>query len=299
MKKQLPTKKVKIFTDSPSDITVQMAEQRGISLMPATVYLDGKEIVDAVDCSKEQYIELLKNSTGIPTTSYYPMVNIQEDFEKYYNEGYTHFIIVPICSPASGLYNCVASVREEFAEKHPDLRIDLIDSMTFSYCYGRYVYQAAQMALDGVDGDEILTYLKDKLARSEAFAGMMELKYAKRSGRISGAVAFAGELLGLKPIMHIMDSQVARYGKVKGEKAVLPELIECVRKNAVDIEAQELCILYGDFTEGEVNEAESAIAEALNPKSIIRLRLGSAITSHAGPKTIAIAFEGEKKDYYS
>ena len=103
------------------------------------------------------------------------------------------------------------------------MTIEVIDSKTYTYIYRHIVVKAAEMREQGESFDAIVSVVKSRLNRVEAYLGVYSLKFLKKSGRISGGAAFVGEALGLKPISHVYDGAVKVCDKVRGEKHSLPE----------------------------------------------------------------------------
>ncbi len=98
----------------------------------------------------------------------------------------------------------------------------MIDSLCYTYTYGYAVVQAAKQAEEGRSYEEILAYLDDYFSRAETYFSVYNLDFAKKSGRISVAAAFVGDMLGLRPIMSIIDGEIKIIEKVRGTKRWSP-----------------------------------------------------------------------------
>ena len=109
----------------------------------------------------------------------------------------------------------------------------MIDSLCYTYTYGYAVVQAAKQAEEGRSYEEILAYLDDYFSRAETYFSVYNLDFAKKSGRISVAAAFVGDMLGLRPIMSIIDGEIKIIEKVRGDKAVVPNWRRLPKSGAV------------------------------------------------------------------
>jgi DegV family protein with EDD domain len=142
------------------------------------------------------------------------------------------------------------------------------------------------MLMDGKSTKSIVEYLEDYMERSIIYAGLYTLKYAAKSGRIPSAAAFVGDALGLKPIMKICDKEITTKDKVRGEKKIIPAIID---KIAEVIEPKsEYCVVYGNDETIRDQMIELATQRFGYPPADT-YRIGAAITINAGPKVIGIS----------
>ena len=114
------------------------------------------------------------------------------------------------------------------------LEIHIVDSGTYSLAYGWPTMQAAKMAKSGKSVEEILLWLEDYFSSVEIYLGCYTLEYAKKSGRISAAAAFVGDVLGLRPIIAMIGGGTKVVDKVRGEKNVAPRLLQAYLDNCAD-----------------------------------------------------------------
>lgn len=146
-----------------------------------------------------------------------------ESYNRAFERGCTHLLAVLINGGGSGTYQAACLAKSMFEEEQGEgkMTIEVIDSKTYTYIYGHIVVKAAEMREQGESFDAIVSVVKSRLNRVEAYLGVYSLKFLKKSGRISGGAAFVGEALGLKPISHVYDGAVKVCDKVRGEKALV------------------------------------------------------------------------------
>ena len=288
--------KIKLMVDSSCDIELSTAKELNIDLIPLNLIIDGKTYLEEYDISKEEFWKILLENEEIPKTSQIS----PETFRKYYTQamkdGYTHVIVSTINAAGSGTFNSANLARTLFEEENPDCKmsIEILDSRSYTMCYGKAVIDAAKMIIDGKSYAEVLDFLKYKMSRMWAYAYMSTLKFAKKSGRISVLSAMVGEALKLKPLIVVGNRKVDVIGKLRGDKAAIAKIIECVKEKAVDIENQELILIAGSVPEAFKQKLENDVKEKLNPKSVFWAKLGCTIANNAGPETVGIIFEGEE-----
>jgi DegV family protein with EDD domain len=118
----------------------------------------------------------------------------------------------------------VAYFEEECPELAKSINIYVLDSGNYTMSYGYKVIQAAEMAQKGVQAGEIVAFLKDWFSSVETYFSVYNLDFAKKSGRINSTAAFVGDVLGLRPIIRMMDTSNDVIDKVRGTKTLFPRL---------------------------------------------------------------------------
>ena len=286
--------KIKIITDTASDIDIAVANEMDISLVPLMVIHEGKTYREQYDLSKEDYWNILNSSEDIPGTSQITPQIFLDWYTKEYEAGYNKFIVVTINGTASGTFNSANLAKEMFLEKNPQgAEFRFIDSKLYTALYGKPILDAAALIKEGKSYDEVYEFLSKTIERMRAYAYMTTLKFAKKSGRISILSAIVGEALGLKPIMKIYDRKVEVIGKTRGEKAAISKVVEMVKEDIFEPENQDVIIVHGCNTPETLDKVEEEINKQINPRNIIRWKLGCCITTNTGPETIGVLYYGK------
>ena len=226
--------KIMIVTDSCCDLSKETIEELGITVLPFTLTMGGETFREIFDKSTQEVYDLMASSDEIPKHSQISPLTFEETYKKLYDEGYTDVISVSINSQGSGTYNNSIIGKDDFFENNPEangkMRIFNIDSKSYTVLYGYPIMEAVKKIRKGASVEEIVAYFDDWFKVSAIYAVPYNLKYARKSGRISAAKAFAGELLGLKPIIEFADGETNTVDKIRGEKNIVPKLVECVEK---------------------------------------------------------------------
>lgn len=287
--------KIKFITDSASDITKEYAEKYNIDVQGFPITVGDKSFRDG-DISNEEYYDLIDASADLPVHSQLTAFEFGELFEKYADEGYEDIFYISINAHGSATYQNACSARDNYFSEHPDmadkLRIRVLDSTSYSGTYGYPVIEAAKMAEAGKSADEIEKYLADWFQVCEVYLAAYTLRYVKKSGRISAAAAFAGELLGLKPVILLKGEGTKVVAKPRGEQNVIPKLadVTCER-----IEKGSPYIIIGGRDLARAEELAKVLTKRLGyPPVDIRFRVGGAIAANSGPDIVAAAFKAKK-----
>ena len=279
-----------IITDSASDISMEAEKELGIRVIPFQVAIDGRTYTSRVDFDNVQFYGMLASASKIPTTSQITPYEFNELYEELYKDGYEDVILVLINSKGSATFNNSKSASNTFFEDHPDakgkINIYPIDGRSYSCAYGYPVTVAAKMLNDGKKTKAIVEYLEDYMSRSIIYAGLYTLKYAGKSGRIPSAAAFVGDALGLKPLMRICDNEITTKDKVRGEKKIIPAVIEKISE--VIEPKSDYVVVYGD-DEGVGDQMIEKATEFFGYPPADCYRIGAAIAINAGPKVVGIS----------
>lgn len=289
--------KIKFITDSASDISVENEKNLDILIMPFKIAMGDKSYTSRVDFDNEKFYKMIDEYDGIPVTSQITKFEYEELFKKYYDEGYTDIINVTINSEGSATYNNSVMAASDFFEENPQAKdkfhIYNIDSRSYTGAYGYPIVQGAIKAQKGASADEIAAYIKDWVDNCIIFFAPYTLKYARKSGRIPSAAAFAGEVMGLRPVMRIMDNKIVTESKVRGDKAIVPKILNLTVKEMIP--KTPYCIVYGN-DDTVKDEMAEAMTKAVGYPPEDAYQIGAAITINAGPKVVGVIFKGNRAE---
>lgn len=220
--------KVRIMTDSASDVSPEQAEKYDIALVNFWIIVGERSLREHVEYSTKEFYKLMDESEDMPHTSQIRVEDYVEEYEKQLDDGVTDLINVVIASIGSNSFNNANKARDEFYKKHPDaeMKITVIDSKGYTGVYGLPVIEAAKKVQKGAQADEVIAFLTDWFDSGIIICTAFTLKYARKSGRVGCVSAFVGEMLGLKPIITFTDAVSETVAKVRGEKAVIPQMVD-------------------------------------------------------------------------
>ena len=282
--------KILFITDAAADLRPEMTEGKPIVIVPTKIIAGGREFRDYYDVTPEDYWEMLKTLPEVPTTA----MPSPEDYLKAYREarenGYTHICVTQISSTASGTMNSALLARDMFYEEDAgDIVIEVIDSLNYTMAYGHTVLEGVKMAAEGSSFEKITARIKELCGRAEVVFGVFTLKYLRKSGRVTGMAAVAGELLGIRPILLAGKGEVRPMAKVRGDKNVIDGIVEYVKKRKNSAE-KYMGILHSDISKEVISRLENMLEQHFGVKNLPKFKLGAAVTSHAGPLTLGVLF---------
>lgn len=288
--------KIMIVTDSCCDLSNETIEELGITVLPFTLTMGGETFREIFDKSTQEVYDLMASSDEIPKHSQISPLTFEETYKKLYDEGYTDVISVSINSQGSGTYNNSIIGKDDFFENNPEangkMRIFNIDSKSYTVLYGYPIMEAVKKIRKGASVEEIVAYFDDWFKVSAIYAVPYNLKYARKSGRISAAKAFAGELLGLKPIIEFADGETNTVDKIRGEKNIVPKLVECVEKRMTP---QTPYIMLHGRDDTLAKEIEKELIKRTGRKAETYQSIGAVVSANIGPDIVAVLIRRKDK----
>ncbi len=288
--------KVLFLTDSACDLPESDAQEYGIKVLPVPITVDGKGYLERVDFTPREFYELLGKSVGIPTTAHITHLTYLEEYQTAAAQGYEAIVLVTISSTGSAMKDAATLARELFYEENPDkasLEIHIVDSLNYTMSYGYPLMQAVKQVRAGASAKEAAAYLEDYFTRVEILFTPYTLEYAKKSGRIGVAAAFVGEVLGLKPVISIIDGKMNIEDKVRGDKAVIPRTVELVKQRKAEADSPYL-LVHGS-RDGVGDELAEALTKELGFPPTGIYYIGACIAINSGPEVVGVAFLGKKR----
>lgn len=291
--------KIKILTDSCSDLNGELLEKYDIDYARMKTIRGGTETEASLTWEyytpKELY-DLMRRGERI-TTAQVPPTEFIRLFRKYLDEGFD--IIYIGCSlKQSGSVNTGSVVANDILKNYPDRKIACIDSLNSSTGEGMLAIRASMLAAQGKSFEEITDEIMRYRNNVIEYCTVHSLEYLRRAGRVKGASAFFGNLMGVKPII-IADADGVQtpIKKVKGRQNSFEELANLLAENIIEPENQTIYVAHADCSEAEVNALISAIKAKVNCKEIITGYIGPIVGASIGPDAVAVFAFGKEVTY--
>lgn len=275
---------MKIICDTMSDVPKEIIDKFKIDVIPLTIIIDGKEYLDGVDITHEEFYKILRNSKELPKTSQITYVRFKEVFEKYTTTG-EDVLYIGGSSVASGTYQSGVMASRECEGNG---KVHTFDTSSLSVCAGAFVIKACLLKEEGKNSEEIIDILESLKGSETAFFFVDELNYLQKGGRISSTKAAIGTMLNVKPILTIKDGIVAPKSQIRGKKQVINTLIKHTKELSESIDNKIIIIGYCDNTI-DAEKLKEAILEESSSKNVYTVNIGACISSHSGPSIVGIA----------
>lgn len=276
--------KIAIITDSASDLSTETLKEYNIQSAPFRIIYSHGDFEDKINITPEEvYASLTKE---IPTTSLPSADRVQGILNQLENEGYTHVISINISSNLSGTANSIRLLLED----HPNLTSFVYDTKTLTMAEGCIAIEAAKMVKSGKSFEDIVAALPKLREKVQCFFTLNTLEYLKKGGRIGKVSGTIGEILSLKPIIHVGDDGIYHtHSKVRGRKQSLNKL-RSILNTFLEKGKCNLWILHGEAKE-DCAELYESIKNLGNINEILTGPIGPALGVHTGPGLIGFIIQ--------
>lgn len=275
---------IRIIVDSTADLPPQIRRQ--VDVVHLTIHFGEEEYIDGITINSKTFYEKLIESDVLPTTSQATPFAFEEAFRKAVDDGH-QVVCITCASKLSGTYQSAVIAAEEFPSQ-----VHVVDSQTIALGSAILTEYALELVKQGMDAETVVWKLMQKREKVRLLAMLDTLEYLKKGGRISAAVALAGGLLNIKPVVCIENGEIKMLGKARGSRQANNLLVQEISKaGGVDFHKPVLLgytgvsdALLQKYIQDSVSLWEGHM-EKLPYEAV-----GSVVGTHAGPGAVAVAF---------
>jgi DegV family protein with EDD domain len=213
--------RIRILTDSTSDVPPELARQLNITVVPAYVQIEGQSLRDGEQITREEFYRRLPSLSKVPTTAVPSAYEFAAAFRSLVGQADEVIAIL-----LAGALSSMISVAELGAREVPELKVHFVDSQQLAMGIGWQVIMAAEAAARGASAAEIIAMLEDVRPRIRLLAVLDTVKYLVHSGRVSWAKGFAARLLDIKPLIEFRQGEAILVGQVRTRRRAMEQLLE-------------------------------------------------------------------------
>ena len=285
-----------LITDSSADLSQEMVQELGVTVLPLSFTIQGKTYRNYPD-NREMDLPLfydMLRAGELATTSAVNVAEYTQAVEPILQEG-KDVLILAFSSGLSSTYQASVLAAGELREKYPDRKIYVVDSLSASLGQGLLVYLAAQEQRKGKSIEEVRDWAEEtKLHLCHQFT-VDDLHFLKRGGRISATTAVVGSMLQIKPVLHVdNEGHLINIGKARGRQASLKALVDKMEKTVTEEGRKTVFISHGDCRKDAVTVADM-VRERFGTQDIRINFVGPVIGAHSGPGTLALFYLGTER----
>lgn len=270
--------KIKIVTDSSVTIEPELVNDLDITIVPLSVMVDGVLYSDA-DLKEGEFLRLMKESTNLPKTSQPPVGVFAEVFEEL-SESADYIIAIHMSHALSGT---IEAARQ--GATLANANVTVIDSSFTDQALKFQVVEAAKLAKEGSELEEILQKIEEVREKTELYIGVSTLENLVKGGRIGRVTGLLSSLLNIRVVMQMDNHQLQPIAKGRGDKTFKKWLVELEEKLKT-AKVAEIGISYAG-TASFANEIKERL-QVFVEKPISVLETGSIIQTHTGENAWAI-----------
>ncbi|MBR2288672.1 MAG: DegV family protein [Clostridia bacterium] len=284
---------------STCDLSNEHVRARQIEYISFHYQMDGKSYLDdmGASVSMEDFYAAMDKGADTRTSQ----IN-QEEYEKYFEnflkEG-KDVLHVSLSSGISGTVNAARLARENLADRYPDRKIYVVDSLAASSGYGLLMDELADRRDEGMDIDQVYAWAEENKLNVHHWFFSTDLKFYIKGGRVSKTAGVVGTLLNICPLLNVdYLGRLIPRDKIRTKKKVIREIVERMEAHVADGHDYTGKVYISQSDCYEDARAVADLIEERFPKMKGKVEIfwiGTTIGSHTGPGTVALFFMGDKR----
>lgn len=275
--------KISIITDTASDLPDNFIKENNIVVLPVEITFGNTSYLDGVSISKEEFYRQLMACKQLPKTSLINATRWQEIFEGQPSD--TTYFVMPMSKELSGSYNAAKMALEEMGNPKNFILFDL-NQITLSQA--AIIMETVKLIKQNLPLDTLLNKINYLINHCVLFAYVDDLKYLRMGGRLSGATAFIGGMLNIKPIITIKGGKVEMVSKAMGGTKACKTIINMILENY----DSNMSIYFGRaYYENPLNEFKLLFEKSfklIGNEQV--LTIGSTVGTHVGPGAVGVVY---------
>jgi len=282
---------LKIYTDTDTDITPALAAEYGYKLISMPYSINAKTTYPYVDFETfdaHAFYDVLRGGV-LPTTSAISKEQYLNYFIKDFVEG-NDILYVHFSRAMTNTFDAMDRAVNELKAKYPKTRFEEIDTKGITTISYAIVREVGDLVKAGKTLDEVLEWAKTEVDKFAMYFFADDLKFFRRSGRVSGLAATMGTLIGVRPLIHMsQEGKMVSVGTAKGRAKALEFLVAKVGELGDHIEEHRICIGHSDSPE-IAHLVGQMIEERYGKQNIVYVDVNPTAGSHCGPNGVGVCF---------
>ena len=280
----------RIVTDTSANLPTAYLKAENITVIPFTFHTDSGEqsCMDTASFDAKAFYSAMRNGEKV-TTSQIPPQRFIDDLQPMLENG-EDVLFVSMSSGISGSYASSKMAANQLKEEFPERKILTVDTYSASLAEGIVVMKAVECREQGMDIEQTYHLLRSLRHRIAQIFTVGDLRYLKRTGRLSNIEAAVGTVLQIKPLLKgDPEGKIVCFAKVRGRQRAIEEMAKRYAELVVEPETQTVCISHADC-EQDAQILASMLKRAKAPKDILIVDYEPVTGSHVGPGALALFF---------
>ncbi len=284
-----------VVTDTSANLDCELAKERNIHVVPFHYYVDGEDMTctDTRSFDGKSFYDAMRAGAKVTTSQITPQSYV-DTLTPLLRNG-EDILFVGMSSGISGSYSSAQTAAAQLRMEFPDRQIHLVDTLGASLGEGLLAVKAADCRDAGVSAADTAAMLDQMRTGMCQVFTVEDLKYLRRTGRLSNVKAFVGSVLNIKPLLKgDREGKIVSFASVRGRRRSIQAMAERYNSMVKDAARQIIGIAHADCLE-DVKYLISLLKEKNPPKAIMTVMYEPVTGSHVGPGALALFFVGDEK----
>ena len=283
----------RIFTDSACDVDPALLEKLEVDYLSLTFKFDNDNVeYQNYEMSTFEFYKRMRDG-GVAKTSAVSSGAFYIEFKKALDK-HMDVLYLGFSSGISNTYNSARIAAEELEAEYPQRKIIAVDTLCASAGMALLIKYAVDMKRSGAEIEAVVAYVNEMKSKICHWFTVDDLVYLKRGGRISSAAAFFGNVLGIKPVLHMdEDGKLVNMFKVRGRRASAFALADKYGELALDTRSIAYISCADCYSDAEL--LKEILEQRYGATVELITNVGPVIGAHSGPGTLALFFIGKER----
>ncbi len=279
--------RVAVVVDSSSCIPKEMQEQYGLHVVPHALIVDGKAYRDGVDMEPGRFYELLRTNQSVLSTASPRPIDFLDAYTEASKKGES-VLCLTVSHTFASAYNSARVATEMAASSLPDTPITVVDTRTAAGAMGLITLEAARRAHEGASMEEVLQRVQEIIPKVNLIALLDTLYYLARGGRVPKVAAWAGTLLGMKPIAEMRLGEARLLEKPRSRSKAIERMF-ALMKEQVSTEPVHANVMHTDALK-DAELFRDQVAQTFRCAELFISEFTPMMGAHLGPGLVGVAF---------
>ena len=282
---------LKLYTDTDTDFTPALAAEYGYKLISMPYSIDAKTTYPYIDFETfdaHAFYDVLRGGV-LPTTS----AISKEQYLNYFKEDFAagnDILYVHFSRAMTNTFDAMDQAIAELKAEYPATRFEEIDTKGITTISYAIVREVGDLVKAGKTLDEVLEWSRKEVDKFAMYFFADDLKFFRKSGRVSGLAATMGTLIGVRPLIHMsQEGKMVSVGTAKGRVKAMDYLVNKIGELGDDIANHRICIGHSD-SPAIAQELGRLIEEKYGKQNIVYVDVNPTAGSHCGPNGVGVCF---------
>ena len=272
---------IRIVSDTSTMYSTLQAKEAGFYVSPLSVTIAGKSYREFDEMDSKTFVDLVRQG-NMPSSSQPSIGDVMELYEQFPDD---EIINIAMADGLSGTYASASSAAESSENRE---RITVLNTRTLCGPHRYLVEQAAKMAQNGAEKEEILSWLLKRIDSAKSYLMPNDFDFLRRGGRLSPLVSYVGKTIKLAPVMTQSDDgcKLTAAGVKRSFKQAIQFVAESLVRKGVG-KGWKVYITHADAPE-LAEQAVEIVKKAIPDASYEVLLLSPAFITQGGPNCVAV-----------
>ena len=280
-------RKVAVVTDSSACLPQTLLDHWQIRVVPHEIIVGNRSYRDGVDMGAADFYRLLQGDQPVPTTSSPPPAAFLETFRAAGAEAEA-VLCVTLCASFSTTYDSAVTAAGIAMGEPPGTMVRVVDSMSAAGAEGLMALEAAKMAEEGACLDDVTALVEGLIPRMNLLAFLDTMSYLWRSGRVPKAAAWAGSLLGIKPLTELKLGQAKLLGRPRSRAKALEKMLAIAKSRTMGLPVH-MNVMHAQAEE-DAEDVGRRVDREFDCRELLVSEFTPVMGAHLGPGLLGLAF---------